>query len=188
MDISMNVSELGFAMVYEHMSQELVSSMSGNQSLGPDLFQLAGPTSSRVRYVQSACLFFFFFLALGGNCAVVYRLWRGQVHSGAKKLSNISLLYLQLSIADLVAAFCCILSNAILYLVQHFVAGNGLCKLLRFLQKLGVASSTFIVMAIGLDRCLAVLFPMRRALLRKVVKVMIALAWIFGTLLSLPQV
>ncbi|GAU88543.1 hypothetical protein RvY_01226 [Ramazzottius varieornatus] len=159
-----------------------------NDTFGLAPFRLAGPSSSRFRHAQSAILFVMFFLALGGNCAVICKLWSGRVRSGAKKLSNISLLYLQLAVADLIAAVCCILSNAILYLIQHFLAGNFFCKVLRFSQRLGLATSTFIVVAIGMDRCLALLFPLRRAQLRWGVKLMIVLAWVSGALFSLPQV
>lgn len=186
------MSELNGNISFQSLSledPELFENLSRcNDTIGLAPFRLAGPSSSRSRHIQSAILFVMFFLALGGNCAVIYKLWSGRVRSGAKKLSNISLLYCQLAVADLIAAFCCILSNAILYLIQHFLAGNFFCKVLRFSQRLGLATSTFIVVAIGMDRCLALLFPLRRAQLRWGVKLMIVLAWVSGALFSLPQV
>ncbi|KAI8789866.1 gonadotropin-releasing hormone receptor, partial [Biomphalaria glabrata] len=47
--------------------------------------------------------------------------------------------------------------------------------------------STYITVAISLDRCVAVLDPMRRNEAAHRVRLMISFAWIFSALFSIPQ-
>ncbi|OQV13354.1 putative Gonadotropin-releasing hormone receptor [Hypsibius exemplaris] len=139
------------------------------------------------RYLQSAVLFLFFMLAFIGNVAIIAQLWRGRKRSPAKKLSKISALYLQLAVADLLAAFCCVLSNAVMYLLDDFLAGDWGCKALKFCQKLGLAGSTFVVVAISLDRCFAVMYPLQKLKVPRLGCSIAVGAWIAAVLMSVPR-
>ncbi|XP_055337904.1 gonadotropin-releasing hormone receptor-like [Paramacrobiotus metropolitanus] len=143
------------------------------------------PTASE-RYVQSGTLFLFFSLALLGNSLVVARLAQQLYCRRSRRLNTVSLLCLQLGLADILAAFCCILSNAVMYLLDEWLAGNTVCKLLKFLQRLGLAGSTFIVVTISVDRYLAIRYPMRRRWDHEGV-LMVGLIWFLAGLFSLPQ-
>lgn len=140
------------------------------------------------RYAQSGLLFTFFVLAMVGNLAIIARLcYDGKIRYG-HKLSNISVLCLNLAVADITSAICCILSNAVLYIVEEFLAGDVVCKVLKYAQKVGVAASTFIIVTVSMDRFFAIFFPMRRGYLWRTVKVMVVGVWLAAVLICIPQV
>lgn len=57
-----------------------------------------------------------------------------------------------------------------------------------YFQVLSLYLSTYITVAISLDRCVAILDPMRRNGAAFRVRIMICFAWIFSALFSIPQV
>jgi len=55
-------------------------------------------------------------------------------------------------------------------------------------QVFGLYLSTYIVVIISIDRCIAILDPISKNRGPHRVKIMIGIAWILSTVLSLPQV
>lgn len=145
-------------------------------------------SGNRVRYTQSALLLAFFVLAIAGNVSIIARLYHNRKAHFAHKMSNINVLCVNLAIADISSALCCILSNAVLYIVEQFLAGDVMCKMLKYLQKVGVAASTFIIVAISMDKCFAIVFPMHSVHGRSTTKFMVVGVWAGAVLLCIPQV
>ncbi|OQV24096.1 putative Gonadotropin-releasing hormone receptor [Hypsibius exemplaris] len=69
-----------------------------------------------------------------------------------------------------------------------WTAGNFCCRLLSFMKTLGLYLATFVVVAMSIDRCYAIWFPMK--LMNgapKRARISLGLAWIAAVLCSLPQ-
>ena len=56
------------------------------------------------------------------------------------------------------------------------------------MQVFGLYQSTYIVVIISIDRCIAILDPISKNRGPHKVKIMIGIAWILSTVFSLPQV
>lgn len=104
-------------------------------------------------------------------------------------LGTIELLIGNLAASDLVVTFFCNVTDAVWVSTIQWYAGNVGCKLIKYLQLCGLYSSTYITVVIAIDRCSAVLDPMRgRAAARRRVCIMIIASWLLSAVFSLPQV
>jgi hypothetical protein len=104
-------------------------------------------------------------------------------------LGTIELLIGNLAASDLFVTFFCNVTDAVWVSTIQWYAGNVGCKLIKYLQLCGLYSSTYITVVIAIDRCSAVLDPMRgRAAARRRVCIMIAVSWLLSAIFSLPQV
>ncbi|KAL1446353.1 hypothetical protein MTO96_028844, partial [Rhipicephalus appendiculatus] len=122
-------------------------------------------------------------LSLVGNSATLASIWTHR-----RRPSSLYMLLAHLSVADLLVTFFCVLAEAVWTWTVQWVAGNALCKLVKFLQVFALYLSTFILVVIAFDRFAAVRFPMRRASARRTAARMVSVAWSTAALLSLPQV
>ena len=95
---------------------------------------------------------------------------------------------MNLAVADLFVTFFCNVTDAVWASTVQWLAGNVMCKLVKFLQVFGLYLSTYIIVIISIDRCYAILDPMSRNSAPKRVRVLTILTWIFSALFSLPQV
>ncbi|XP_077869102.1 tachykinin-like peptides receptor 99D, partial [Saccoglossus kowalevskii] len=64
--------------------------------------------------------------------------------------------------------------------------GNAYCKIVRFISPLTVASSIFTLMAISIDRYIAIVHPMRPRMSNVLAKTIIAVVWIASAAIALP--
>lgn len=97
-------------------------------------------------------------------------------------------LIFHLSIADLLVTVFCIGGEAAWLLTVQWIAGNIGCKLFKFLQMFALYLSTFILVLIGVDRWLAVKYPLKSMGTATRNGRLVIAAWILSLLLSLPQV
>ncbi|WAR22895.1 QRFPR-like protein [Mya arenaria] len=69
-----------------------------------------------------------------------------------------------------------------------WVYGDVLCKMTPYLQGVSVTTSTFTITAMSLDRCLAILYPVKFRNLRtkRNVRTLIVLVWLTSFLLMIP--
>ena len=143
-------------------------------------------TEKASRDVQVKVLLTLFAFAITGNTTVIITILRSRAKS--KRLSNINFLILQLVISDMLVAFFCLAADAGWKYTYSWTAGDLMCKLLKYLQMFALYSSTFIVVTIAVDRCIAVRFPLLRAKRRALIKCMAVLSWMMAALCSIPQV
>ncbi|GAU92285.1 hypothetical protein RvY_04385 [Ramazzottius varieornatus] len=122
------------------------------------------------RDVQVKVLFTLFGFAIIANTAVIFSLLRSRAKSN--RFSNIHFLILQLVISDLLVALLCLAADASWKFTYSWNAGNLMCKLVKYLQMFALYSSTFIVVTIAVDRCIAVRYPMHRARRRVTIRCM----------------
>jgi len=113
----------------------------------------------------------------------------GLVGPPGSGLGTIELLIGNLAASDLFVTFFCNLTDAVWVSTIQWYAGNVGCKLVKYVQLFGLYLSTYIIVLIAIDRCSAVLDPMReRVATRRRVCFMIGAAWVLSGLFSLPQV
>jgi gonadotropin-releasing hormone receptor len=123
-----------------------------------------------------------------GDCPTV----NGSASSAGSKssrLGTIELLVGNLAASDLFVTFFCNMTEAVWVSTVQWYAGNVGCKVVKYVQLFGLYLSTYITVVIAIDRCSAVLDPMRdRIAARRRVFVMIGVSWMMSAVFSLPQV
>ena len=141
------------------------------------------PTFNEMSLIKTIVLSVMFVISLIGNTATLVQMFRMR-----RRRSTINTLIMNLAVADLVVTFFCNVTDAVWASTVQWLAGNAMCKVVKFLQVFGLYLSTYIIVIISIDRCYAILDPMSRNSAPKRVRLLIILAWIFSALFSLPQV
>ncbi len=141
------------------------------------------PEFNDMSLIKTIVLSAMFVVSLVGNTATVIQMFRMR-----RRRSTINTLILHLAVADLVVTFFCNVTDAVWASTVQWLAGNFMCKSVKFLQVFGLYLSTYIIVIISIDRCYAILDPMSRNSAPKRVRLLIGLAWLFSVLFSVPQV
>lgn len=102
--------------------------------------------------------------------------------------STVYMLLCQLTIADLLVTVFCMLAEGLWTLTVQWLAGDVLCKAVKFAQMFSLYLSTFVLVLIGFDRLWAVRYPMQRARAREWVRKGVVLIWVLSGIFSAPQV
>ncbi|OCT83314.1 hypothetical protein XELAEV_18025852mg [Xenopus laevis] len=134
-----------------------------------------------VAKVEVAVLALILFLALAGNICVLVA-----IHINRHKHSRMYFFMKHLSIADLVVALFQVLPQLIWDITFRFYAPDFVCRIVKYLQVVGMFASTYMLLLMSLDRCLAICQPLR-SLHRRSDCVYVVLTWILSFLLSVPQ-
>ena len=141
------------------------------------------PVFNEMSMIKTVVLSVIFVISFIGNTTTLVQMFRMR-----RRKSTINTLIMHLAIADLLVTFFCNVTDAVWASTVQWYGGNFMCKFLKFMQVFGLYLSTYIIVIISLDRCMAILDPMSRNLAPKRVRVMIITAWICSALFSLPQV
>ncbi|XP_053638707.1 gonadotropin-releasing hormone receptor [Cherax quadricarinatus] len=122
-------------------------------------------------------------LSLVGNTATIVSIAREKRRSR----STVYTLIHHLSVADLFVTFACLTTESVWTFTVQWVAGNFLCKLIKYLQMFSLYLSTFILVLIGVDRFTAVRYPMKRSDTHRHCSYGIVFVWVLSGVLSIPQ-
>ncbi|KAH7730760.1 CRE-GNRR-5 protein [Aphelenchoides avenae] len=147
-------------------------------------------------------------LGIGGplNVASFFKLLRFYTHS-QRNHTQITLLRLNLNVADLLTMFVYTLSQIIWMITYEWYGGDLLCRLCKFFHTFGFYLNSFVIACIAIDRVYSA-YSLRLALraasgyLLRVMfsafkssgrsntrcRVMLSFAWVFAFALSLPQI
>ncbi|XP_036286865.1 oxytocin receptor [Pipistrellus kuhlii] len=147
----------------------------GNRTLGP----LRNEALARV---EVAVLCLILFLALSGNACVLLAL-----RTTRHKHSRLFFFMKHLSIADLVVAVFQVLPQLLWDITFRFHGPDLLCRLVKYLQVVGMFASTYLLLLMSLDRCLAICQPLR-TLRRRADRLAVLLTWLGCLVASAPQV
>ncbi|NXP42152.1 V1BR protein, partial [Leiothrix lutea] len=123
-------------------------------------------------------------VATVGNLGVLLAMYRLR-----RKMSRMHLFILHLGLTDLGVALFQVLPQLLWKVTYRFLGPDALCRAVKYLQVLSMFSSTYMLMAMTLDRYLAVCHPLQS--LRQPGRqayAMIGATWLLSCLLSLPQV
>lgn len=102
--------------------------------------------------------------------------------------SAIYFLILHLSIADVLVTCFCIFGEAGWSYTVQWVAGELACKMVKLAQMFSLYLSTYVLVLIGVDRWIAVKYPMKSLNMAKRCQRLLQYAYLMSFVLSVPQV
>lgn len=148
------------------------------------------PVLTKSTIIRASILSAMAVLSLFGNLATIISLKRGKRSRGRARPSWTAIysLIFQLSVADVLVTIFCIAGEAAWSFAVQWYAGNIACKLFKFLQMFALYLSTFVLVLIGVDRWLAVKYPMKSMATATRSGKLVIIAWVLSFLLSIPQV
>lgn len=119
-----------------------------------------------------------------GNLGVLLAMFRLR-----KKMSRMHLFILHLGLTDLGVALFQVLPQLIWEVTYRFQGPDPLCRVVKYLQVLSMFASTYMLIAMTLDRYMAVCHPLRTLQQPSCQAYqMIGVTWLLSCLLSLPQI
>lgn len=144
------------------------------------------PKLTRAIYLKVIVLAIISVLSLVGNLATIYSIRKNRRRQ--RGCSAIYTLILHLSVADLLVTIFCLAGDAIWSYSVEWLWGNAACKIFKFLQMFSLYLSTFILVLIGVDRFVAVRYPMKGLNKSQKCSRFVLLAWLLSFVLATPQV
>ncbi|KAK6621798.1 hypothetical protein RUM44_001605 [Polyplax serrata] len=132
---------------------------------------------------QFAVLWTLFVLIVLGNSTVLIALYLDQ-----KRKSRMNFFIMQLALADLTVGIFYVLTDIIWRMTVTWHAGNFGCKMIRFLQAVVIYSSTYVLVALSIDRYDAITHPMNFSGSSRRARVLVILAWGFSVVFSIPMI
>ncbi|KAK0168217.1 hypothetical protein PV327_002042 [Microctonus hyperodae] len=121
-------------------------------------------------------------VATGGNLIVI---WIVLAHKRMRTVTNYFLV--NLSIADAMVSTLNVTFNYCYMLNSHWTFGNLYCKISQFIAVLTICASVFTLMAISIDRYMAIMNPLRPRMGRRATLCVAVAIWIVGAILSFPM-
>lgn len=123
-------------------------------------------------------------VTMAGNLGVLLAMYRLR-----KKMSRMHLFILHLGLTDLGVALFQVLPQMIWEVTYRFQGPDPLCRAVKYLQVLSMFASTYMLIAMTLDRYMAVCHPLRTLQQSSYqAYLMIGITWLLSCLLSLPQI
>ncbi|XP_022190770.1 cardioacceleratory peptide receptor [Nilaparvata lugens] len=130
---------------------------------------------------QFAILWALFGLIVVGNSGVLIAL-----RCGHRRKSRMNFFIMQLALADLCVGLLSVLTDIIWRSTIAWNAGNTACKIVKFSQALVTYSSTYVLVALSIDRYYAIKYPMNLSGSWRRARVLVSMAWLLATVLSIP--
>ncbi len=124
-----------------------------------------------------------FFVAAIGNLTVFVTLFRNR-----QRKSRVNLFIMHLAIADMIVTFIMMPMEISWHVTVSWNAGDVSCRIMMFWRAFGFYLSSFILVAISLDRYFAIRHPLSLNDADKRGKIMLLFAWLLSTVASVPQV
>lgn len=144
------------------------------------------PRLTNGAYLKSIVLGVMAILSLVGNAATIWSITKNR--RKRQGCSAIYILILHLSVADLLVTVFCIGGEAVWSYTVAWLWDNAACKLFKFLQMFSLYLSTFVLVLIGVDRFVAVRYPMRSLNTAQRCNRLVTCTWVLSFVLSIPQV
>ena len=101
--------------------------------------------------------------------------------------SRIRLLLLNLCVADLLTAYVILPFEISWAVINEWLAGRFVCKLMMFIRGFGMYLPSFIIIAITIDHYYVIVRPLDLERVYWLNKKLIAVSWIMAVISSLPQ-
>ncbi|XP_030374356.1 cardioacceleratory peptide receptor [Scaptodrosophila lebanonensis] len=130
---------------------------------------------------QFAVLWILFTIIVLGNSAVLFVMFINK-----NRKSRMNYFIKQLALADLCVGLLNVLTDIIWRITISWRAGNLACKVIRFSQVCVTYSSTYVLVAMSIDRYDAITHPMNFSKSWKRARHLVAGAWLTSALFSLP--
>nr|XP_023024502.1 cardioacceleratory peptide receptor-like isoform X1 [Leptinotarsa decemlineata] len=130
---------------------------------------------------QFTVLWLLLIVIVAGNLGVIYTLLVGR-----SRKSRMNYFITHLAFADLCVGLISVLTDLIWRSTVSWNAGNVACKLIKFLQVVVTYASTYVLVALSIDRYDAIRHPMKFSGSWRRAKCLIIAAWLFSVLFSIP--
>lgn len=148
------------------------------------------PIFTNDAFIRACVLSTMAIISLIGNIATIWNIRKSQL-SRKYYRHNSSAVYrliLHLSIADILVTGFCIIGEAIWSYTVEWIGGDYLCKIIKFFQVASLYLSTYVLVLIGIDRWVAVKYPMKSLNTSKRCNRLLVVAYMLAMTLSVPQV
>ncbi|XP_043525960.1 RYamide receptor-like [Frieseomelitta varia] len=123
-----------------------------------------------------------FVIALTGNGLVCY-----VVHSSPRMKTVTNLFIVNLAVGDILMALFCVPTSSISTLIlQYWPFGPELCPTVIYLQAVSVLVSAYTLVAISIDRYIAIMWPLKPRLSKRQAQLLILAVWMLAMVISLP--
>ncbi|XP_028302556.1 oxytocin receptor b [Gouania willdenowi] len=152
-----------------------------NDSLSVNISVNPLKRNEEVAKVEVTILALVLLLALTGNLCVLWAF-----HTTKHSKSRMYYFIKHLSIADLVVAVFQVLPQLIWDITFRFYGPDFLCRLVKYLQVVGMFASTYMLVLMSIDRCLAICRPLRFVHKRKD-RLCVLASWTLSLIFSTPQ-
>ena len=139
------------------------------------------------------CYSFMFVVGTIGNTIVCIMSHRQAKRPENQGRTNVHKMVLHLTVADLLVSYVVIPLEIGWRLSVQWYAGNLACKFLMFIRAFAFYLSSMTLVALSLDRCLAIAKPMASLKrtqsfgIQRRGRIMITMAWLISALCALPQ-
>lgn len=121
-------------------------------------------------------------LSIIGNGIVCYL-----VQSTSRMRSVTNFFIVNLSVGDMLMTLLCIPFSYINVLVlRYWPFGDIVCRIVSYWQAISVFVSAYTLVAISIDRYMAIMWPLRPRMSKSHAKIIIALVWMIAFLTALP--
>lgn len=129
-------------------------------------------------------------ISLIGNLATIWNIRKSQQSRRMSRhsWSAIYFLIMHLSIADVLVTGFCIFGEAAWSYTVQWIAGELACKFVKMSQMFSLYLSTYVLVLIGVDRWIAVKYPMKSLNMAKRCHTLLIYAYVASFVLSIPQV
>ncbi|XP_065225937.1 cardioacceleratory peptide receptor-like isoform X2 [Planococcus citri] len=131
--------------------------------------------------IQFTVLWIMFFSIVLGNSAVLAALFLNN-----SRKSRMNYFIMQLAFADLLVGLISVLTDIVWRISISWKAGLIACKIIRFLQAVVTYSSTYVLVALSIDRFDAITRPMNFSGSWRRARILIGSAWMISVLFSSP--
>jgi gonadotropin-releasing hormone receptor len=148
------------------------------------------PTLSSSAMIRAIVLSAMAIVSLLGNIATMLNIHRNRSNRRAIRhnCSAIYSLIFHLSISDVLVTGFCIIGEAVWSYTVAWLAGNIFCKVFKVLQMFSLYLSTYVLVLVGIDRWVAVKYPMKSLNTAKRCNRFLMVSYALSFLFSLPQV
>ena len=128
--------------------------------------------------------FITFLLGSIGNAMVIFVVLRN------RKMRTVTNTFLvNLAVGDIQVVLICMPFTVAPYVYKNWIYGDVLCKLTPFLQGISIGVSVLTLLAISIDRFLAIHFPLKARIIfsKAKVKMMVVCIWIISIAIATPM-
>ncbi|XP_076632519.1 RYamide receptor [Colletes latitarsis] len=136
-------------------------------------------------WFQGIIYFFYstvFVIALIGNGLVCY-----VVYSSPRMKTVTNFFIVNLAFGDMLMALFCVPPSFISILIlQYWPFGQELCPTVNYLQAVSVLVSAYTLVAISIDRYIAIMWPLRPKLSKRQAQFLILAVWVLAMTISVP--
>uniref|UniRef100_A0A8C2JZP6 Si:dkey-178o16.4 n=1 Tax=Cyprinus carpio TaxID=7962 RepID=A0A8C2JZP6_CYPCA len=142
-----------------------------------------GPRNEHLAQIEIALLSVIFLCASALNSGLLLVLWKKR-----QQMSRMRVFVTHLCLADLVVAFFQVCPQLMWDITDRFVGPDLVCRLVKYLQVVGMFASTYMIVVMTVDRYQAICNPMVTFQRRRARwNLPVCVAWLVSFVFSVPQ-